>query len=256
VNKVYLFISDVHLGLRTKDIENKKERLLVDFLYYAKENCDELFIAGDLFDYWFEYKKVYQKGFFRTLTALQDLTENGVKVHYFIGNHDFMHSNFFRDEIGAVMYEGPLYTELNGKKFYIAHGDGLVKNDFGYLILKKILRNKSLQKIYSWIHPDIGISLASNTSKTSREYTAKKDYGEQDGLFETAKAKIDEGMDYVIFGHLHRRMFKEYKQGFYINLGSWLENPCYGIFKNNLFEIVDLEYPSIQKEKNGKKEII
>jgi len=239
MNKVYFFISDIHLGLQKKNIEEQKERLLVKFLNFAQNNCNELFIVGDLFDYWFEYKRVYQKGFFRTLTALQDLTEKGIKVHYFIGNHDFMHDNFFRDEIGVILYEDSLTASLNDKKFFIAHGDGLVKNDYGYLILKKILRNKTLQTFYSWIHPDIGISLASRTSKTSREYTGKKDYGEEDGLFDAAKVKIDQGYDYVLFGHLHQRMFKEYKQGYYINLGSWLDNPCYGVFRNNSFEIVD-----------------
>ena len=239
MNKVYFFISDIHLGLQKKDIEEQKERLLVKFLNFAQNNCDELFVVGDLFDYWFEYKRVYQKGFFRTLTALQDLTENGIKVHYFIGNHDFMHSDFFKDEIGVILYENSLTASLNNKKFFIAHGDGLVKNDYGYLILKKILRNKTLQTFYSWIHPDIGISLASRTSKSSREYTSKKDYGEEDGLFDSAKLKIDQGYDYVLFGHLHQRMYKEYKQGYYINLGSWLDNPCYGVFQNNKFEIVD-----------------
>jgi len=235
----YLFISDIHLGLQSKAIENRKERLLVNFLRFAQENAKELFIVGDLFDYWFEYKKVYQKGFFRTLTALQDLTESGVKVHYIIGNHDFMHRNFFRDEIGTIMYEDSIKTELNGKKFFIGHGDGLVKNDYGYLILKKILRNKILQKFYSWLHPDIGVSLASSTSKSSRDYTSKKDYGEEDGMFEAAKGKINDGFDYVLFGHLHNRCYEKYKNGYYINLGSWLDEPCYGVYKNNKFEIVD-----------------
>jgi len=235
----YLFISDIHLGLQSKAIENRKERLLVNFLRFAQENAKELFIVGDLFDYWFEYKKVYQKGFFRTLTALQDLTESGVKVHYIIGNHDFMHRNFFRDEIGTIMYEDSIKTELNGKKFFIGHGDGLVKNDYGYLILKKILRNKILQKFYSWLHPDIGVSLASSASKSSRDYTSKKDYGEEDSMFEAAKGKINDGFDYVLFGHLHNRCYEKYKNGYYINLGSWLDEPCYGVYKNNKFEIVD-----------------
>jgi UDP-2,3-diacylglucosamine hydrolase len=239
VNDAYLFISDIHLGLQSDELEKKKERLLVNFLNYARDIGKELFIVGDLYDYWFEYKKVYQKGFFRTLTALQDLTENGVKVHYLIGNHDFMHRNFFKDEIGAVMYEDPVERVLNGKKFFIGHGDGMVKNDLGYNILKKVLRNKGLQKIYSWIHPDLGISIASNTSKSSRDYTSKKDYGEEDGLFEAAKVKIDEGYDFVLFGHLHRRCNLKYKNGVYINLGSWLDAPCYGIFKDDKFEIVD-----------------
>ncbi len=239
MNDAYLFISDIHLGLQSDELEKKKERLLVNFLNYARDIGKELFIVGDLYDYWFEYKKVYQKGFFRTLTALQDLTENGVKVHYLIGNHDFMHRNFFKDEIGAVMYEDPIERVLNGKKFFIGHGDGMVKNDLGYNILKKVLRNKGLQKIYSWIHPDLGISIASNTSKSSRDYTSKKDYGEEDGLFEAAKVKIDEGYDFVLFGHLHRRCNLKYKNGVYINLGSWLDAPCYGIFKDDKFEIVD-----------------
>lgn len=241
----YLFISDIHLGLQSSAVEKRKERLLVDFLKLAQEEAKELYIVGDLFDYWFEYKRVYQKGFFRTLTALQDLTENGVKVHYLIGNHDFMHRNFFREEIGAIMYEEPVEVLIDGKKFFIGHGDGLVKNDYGYLILKKIMRNKLLQKIYSWLHPDLGVSLASNTSKSSRDYTTKKNYGEEDGLFEAAKLKIDEGFDFVLFGHLHNRCFIGYKKGFYINLGSWLDVPCYGIYKNNKFEIVDFGNPSL-----------
>ena len=141
MNKTYLFISDIHLGLQSKEIEDKKERLLVKFLEFAKDNCDELFIAGDLFDYWFEYKRVYQKGYFRTLTALQNLTEKGIKVHYFIGNHDFFHKDFFEKEIGVYLYHNGKEFLLNGKKFFIGHGDGLVKNDLGYNILKKILRN-------------------------------------------------------------------------------------------------------------------
>jgi UDP-2,3-diacylglucosamine hydrolase len=239
LNKKYYFISDIHLGLQSKEEEYKKERLLVKLLEYIKDSADELFIVGDLFDYWFEYRKVYQKGFFRTLTALQDVAEKGVKIHYLIGNHDFMHRDFFEKEIGTILYEGPLDINLNGKRFFIAHGDGMVENDFGYLILKKILRNKFVQKMYALIHPDFGVKLASNTSKKSRDYTAHKYYGEKDGLFETAKKKIDEGFDYVIFGHLHKRMFEEYKEGYYINLGSWMSAPCYGIFQNNRFEIID-----------------
>lgn len=239
MNNSYIFISDVHLGLQSPEMEKAKERLLVKFLQFARDNCSELFIVGDLFDYWFEYKRVYQKGFFRTLTALQDLTENGIKLHYLIGNHDFMHGDFFQKEIGAELYENGFEKVLDGKRFYIAHGDGLVKNDYGYLILKKVLRNKGIQKLYSLIHPDLGVSLASRTSKQSRDYTSKKDYGEVDGLYESAKKLIDSGYDYVLFGHLHRRIYQEYNQGTYVNLGSWLTQPCYGIFKNNKFEIVD-----------------
>ncbi|OGU99773.1 MAG: UDP-2,3-diacylglucosamine hydrolase [Ignavibacteria bacterium RIFOXYB2_FULL_36_7] len=239
MDKTYLFISDVHLGLRSKEEEKQKENLLIKFLQFARENCDELFILGDLFDYWFEYKHVYQKGFFRTLSSLHDLTERGIKIHYIIGNHDFMHRDFFEKEIGVKLYEKDIEAQLNGSRFYLAHGDGLVKNDIGYKILKKILRNKLVQKVYSVIHPDLGIALASRTSKSSRDYTSKKDYGETDGLFEFAKKKIDSGFNFVLLGHFHQRRFKQYKNGFYINLGSWIDEPCYGIFQSNKFEIID-----------------
>jgi UDP-2,3-diacylglucosamine hydrolase len=239
VSKQYLFISDIHLGLQSKEIEAEKEKLLVKFLEFAESNCDELFIVGDLFDYWFEYKRVYQKGYFRTLSALKNLTDKGIMVHYFIGNHDFLHRDFFEKEIGAIMYRDAVKFSLNEKKFFIGHGDGMVENDAGYKILKWVLRNKITHWLYSLLHPDFGIWLASRTSKSSREYTANKDYGEVDGLFETAKKKIDQGSDYVIFGHLHKKVFKNYNNGCYINLGSWLDEPCYGIFNKEGFKIIN-----------------
>ncbi len=241
MSKTYFFISDIHLGLQEKEIEVKKEKILVEFLKFAQVNCDELFIVGDLFDYWFEYKRVYQKGYYRTLTALKDVSEAGVKIHYFIGNHDFLHRDFFETEFGANLYHNPINLELNGKRFFIGHGDGMVENDTGYNILKWVMRNKFFQWMYSLIHPDWGISLASSTSKSSRDYTERKDYGEVDGLFETAKKKIEEGFDYVIFGHLHKRVFEEFKNGKYINLGSWLDKPCYGMFKEQSFEVINLK---------------
>ncbi len=237
--KKYFFVSDLHLGLQDKEKEDRKEKLFVEFLRFAKSEADELFILGDLFDYWFEYRRVIQKGFYRTLAGLKDLTEAGVTVHYLIGNHDFLHRDFFETDIGVRVYNNSVIKELNGKKFFLAHGDGMVKNDIGYKILKKILRNKFLQRIYSYIHPDVGISIASSTSKKSRDYTAEKNYGEIDGLFEAAKNKINDGMDYVIFGHSHVRSFENYKHGYYINLGSWLSEPGYGIFSENSFEIID-----------------
>ncbi|MCB9249261.1 MAG: UDP-2,3-diacylglucosamine diphosphatase [Ignavibacteriales bacterium] len=229
----------MHFGLLSAEEEKLREQKFVNFLKFAKNNCDKLFILGDLFDYWFEYKRVIQKGYFKTFSALADLTEAGIEVHYLIGNHDFMHRDFFEKEIGAKVYENEVKIELDGKKFFLAHGDGLVENDLGYKILKKVLRNKNIQKLYSLIHPDFGIWLASSSSKKSRDYTTHKSYGENDGLFTAAKKIIDEGFDYVLFGHSHIRKIEEYKNGKYINLGTWLDRPCYGIFDNNKFEIID-----------------
>jgi len=235
------FVSDLHLGLESKERENYKEKIFVDFLLNLPDEPGTLYIVGDLFDYWFEYKRVVQKGFYRTFTALKSLTEKGWKVHYIIGNHDFLHRDFFPAELGVQLYLDPIETEIGGKKFFIGHGDGLISNDLGYKILKKILRNKLSQFLFSLIHPDFGIWISSFSSKTSRNYTSTKNYGENDSLFEVAKEKISAGYDYVIFGHSHRKKREEFDRGYYINLGSWLEKPCYGKFENGKFEIIDLD---------------
>jgi UDP-2,3-diacylglucosamine hydrolase len=214
--------------------------LFTEFVYKIHNDAKALFILGDLFDYWFEYRRVIQKGFFRTFTALKDLSESGTQIHYLIGNHDFLHRDFFESEIGVNVYQSDLKIELENKNFFMGHGDGLVKKDIGYLILKKVLRNKFIQSLYSIIHPDLGIAFASGTSKKSREYTKSKNYGEIDGVFEAAKIKIDEGFDYVLFGHTHEKADEKYKQGRYINLGTWLRQPCYGKFDGEQFSIIDL----------------
>ena len=168
MSETALFISDLHLGLESPQKEKLKERKLVEFLHFANGKTGKLFIVGDLFDYWFEYRRVIQKGFFRTLTALQDLTEAGVEVNYLIGNHDFLHRDFFNKEIGVNLYQSELTATINGKKFFIAHGDGLVENDFGYKVLKKILRNEITQRMYSMLNRVFEIGLSSSQSKNSR----------------------------------------------------------------------------------------
>lgn len=192
----YYFISDLHFGLLSHSEEVERELKFVEFLNSIHGSAKELYILGDLFDYWFEYKKVIQKGYFRTFTALNDLVRSGTKVHYLIGNHDFMHRDFFEKEVGVRLYQKDIEVELDSTKFYLAHGDGLVKNDYGYLLLKKIFRSKLAQNLYSLIHPNLGIKIAQSTSKTSRDYTGNKDYGEEDGLFNFAKTKIDSGFDF------------------------------------------------------------
>ncbi len=233
------FVSDLHFGLLSKIEEKEREIKFVKFLEYIAKDATQLFIVGDLFDYWFEYERVIQKGYFRTFTALQNLTDAGIKVHYIIGNHDFMHRDFFDKELGVKVYENPIKITLEGKKFFIAHGDGLVKKDFGYKILKKILRNKTAQKFYSLIHPDLGIWLASSTSRKSRNYTSEKNYGETDGMFLTAEKLLAKGFDFVVFGHSHKKKEIEINDGKYINLGTWLTKPYYGKFINGKFDVME-----------------
>lgn len=235
----FYFISDIHLGLSDPKTERNKESVLVSFLD-SINNAEVLFIAGDLYDYWFEYRRVYQKGFFRLLNSLYNLRARGTEIVYVIGNHDFMHRDFFSSEIGAVMIENDFTAELNGKRFYISHGDGLLKGDYGYKLLKMVLRNKRIQWLYSLIHPDLGISLAGHSSKTSRQHTSSRTGLETDGLKDKASEILSSGFDYVLFGHTHRRVMQNIGGGWYVNLGTWLEKPCYGKFENDIFTINDL----------------
>ncbi|HPN39482.1 MAG TPA: UDP-2,3-diacylglucosamine diphosphatase [Melioribacteraceae bacterium] len=239
MNTTVYFISDLHLGLQNKEAEEIKELKLIQFLDYINKTGNKLFILGDLFDYWFEYKYVLQKGYFNIFTKFKQLTDNGVEIVYLIGNHDFFHNNFFESYLNVKVVKAEYELNYENKRFFLGHGDGLVKKDTGYKILKKILRNRLFQFLFYLIHPDLGISVAKNTSKTSREYTEYKDYGETDGLFETAKIKIDMGYDFVLFGHSHIRDNKTYKGGQYLNLGTWLNKPCYAKYENNKLELIN-----------------
>jgi UDP-2,3-diacylglucosamine hydrolase len=231
------FISDVHLGFKSRKEDRKTEDLLIGFLEKISADAETLVIVGDLFDFWFDYRKVIPKNFYRTLTAIGKLVEKGVKIEYIIGNHDFGHFRFFNEEYGIKPREKDIEIEYNGKKFFLSHGDGKSNNDMGYRMLKKILRFPLNQKLYRLLHPDAGIWLASGSSRKSRHYTDSKDFGKTDGLQEFAFRKIDEGFDYVIMGHRHKLEYTAHNKGFYVNLGSWMKEPYFGIFDGHSFEL-------------------
>jgi UDP-2,3-diacylglucosamine hydrolase len=222
------FISDVHLGLGTKDREKEKENLLLGFLREIRPGADMLIIVGDLFDFWFEYSTVIPKGFHRTLAALQDFTDGGIAIHYLAGNHDFWMGDYFATELGVQLHFDPFEITLGGKRVYLHHGDGLAHNDLGYKLVKPVLRNKWNIRLYRWLHPDIGVPLARGSSRTSRDYTTSKEYGEGDGMFELAKGKIEEGVDIVVMGHRHKPDLQMIGTGTYVNLGDWISYNTYG----------------------------
>ncbi len=233
----YYFFSDVHLGLESPEKEKLKESRLTEFLQSIREDAKEIFIAGDLFDCWIEYKYVVPKGYYRLFTKISELTESGVKINYIAGNHDFWKGDFFKDEFGIDICHTHIEREIDGKKFFIHHGDGFAHNDTGYRILKKILRNKLSQRLYSMIHPTIGIRLAKGTSETSRKHTSVKDYSEKDGLKDRAFEMLESGFDYVIMGHRHKPKMLEHANGYYINLGDWIDHFSYGVYKEGKFEL-------------------
>jgi len=238
---MYFFISDVHLGYEMRDKDMLREDLLLTFLKKIKQECSTLFIIGDLFDFWFEYKTVIPKYFYRTLSALKDYTDSGIEVVYLMGNHDFGHQDFFESELRIHVIKDDLERTIENKKFYLSHGDGKSHNDAGYRILKKILRSKTCQWLYFKLHPDIGIKLASNSSKSSRNYTQNKHYGKTEGMEEFAEQKIHEGFDFVVMGHRHRVVMETRGNGVYINLGDWLKNYTFGTFDGYEFKILNVK---------------
>jgi UDP-2,3-diacylglucosamine hydrolase len=239
-NKKYYFFSDVHLGLKSKEEERLKETRVVNFLDSAKTDAEKIYIVGDLFDCWIEYRKVVPKGYYRLLAKLNELVELGIEINFLSGNHDFWLNTYLRDDVGLNIFYEPVIFEKDNKKFFVAHGDGLSKGDTGYKIIKKILRSPVNQFLYSLIHPDIGIKLAQGSSRTSRVHTGDSSRG-SDRMKEFGVKKIEEGFDYVIMGHHHKPQNIEISRGngkgFYITLGDWIKNDSYGVFENGNFEL-------------------
>jgi len=241
--KKYYFFSDVHLGLKSLEIEKSKEKMLVSFLDKIHPDCEKLFIVGDLFDCWIEYRKVVPKGYYRLLAKINEFVESGVEVDFFSGNHDFWLNTYLRDDVGMNLFYQPVETTLDGKRFFIAHGDGLGKGDTGYKAIKWILRNRVNQFLYSLIHPDIGIWLAQSSSKTSRHQTSDVYLAHGcSSMQEYATKKILDGFDYVVMGHYHKPQNIEISAdgsriGHFITLGDWIRNYTYGEYSQGNFEI-------------------
>lgn len=236
MKNAYYFFSDVHLGMSSKEEEKTKEKILITFLESIRADAKEIFIVGDLFDYWIEYKNAVPKGYYKVFAKISDLIDDGIKITYLAGNHDFWKGKYFKDEFGIDINFDPIERTLDSKKFFIHHGDGLAFKDTGYKILKKVLRNPFSQFLYRWVHPDIGIRLARKTSKTSRTHTHNKDYSSKDGLQEFAKQKLNQGYDFILMGHRHFPTITKYGEGIYVNLGDWIDNFTYVKFKEGKFE--------------------
>ncbi|HEY3876489.1 MAG TPA: UDP-2,3-diacylglucosamine diphosphatase [Candidatus Kapabacteria bacterium] len=241
----YYFISDVHLGYGPREEDRQREARLVRVLDGIIDNAKKgevggLFIVGDLFDSWFEFASVVPRRHVRSIAAFARIAEL-VPVEYLMGNHDFGHRDFFEKELSIPVHRGDIERALLGKRFYIAHGDGKAKNDTGYLILRKILRNPFLQACYRIIHPDLGIRFAEWISARSRAYTDQRDaLKKQDGLLSFAEKLIEQSdVDFVVMGHRHSPMIVPFPKGTYVNLGDWIRNYTYGVFDEEGFRIVN-----------------
>jgi UDP-2,3-diacylglucosamine hydrolase len=235
------FISDVHLGLEPPGREKEKQRRLIGFLDHASRDASHLFILGDLFDAWIEYRTVVPKGFHRVLAKLHDLAEGGVETHFLVGNHDFWVRDHLSADLGIKTHAEAFGIELDGKKIFLHHGDGLDPRDRGYLFLRKLLRNRLAIWLYGWVHPDIGVALARSSSRTSRGYTTTKDFGEGDGMRAAAARLIGDGYDMVIMGHRHVPCQEKVGTGTYVNLGDWITHNTYARLSGGTLSLLTWE---------------
>jgi len=217
------FISDVHLGAHSPAEETARESRLLDLLEQVGTDGERLYILGDLFDFWFEYRHVIPAAGLRVLAALRGLTEQGVEVHYLAGNHDFAIGAFISDTIGCRIHREPIDLEWNGTRFHLHHGDGLAGKDTGYRLMTRVIRSRAAKWLWRLIHPGLGFAIANRVSGTSRRYTSGKDFGSDTRTHSHLDEMAARGYDYIIMGHSHLAEERRLDAGgTYINLGSWL----------------------------------
>lgn len=224
--KIY-FASDLHLGVPGYEESRKREEKFVKWLDEIKKDAAEVYLVGDLFDFWFEYKTVIPKGFVRLQGKMAELSDSGIIVHVFTGNHDMWMYDYLPKELGVKLYHAPVEREINGKKFFIGHGDGLGPGDKGYKFIKKVFRNKFCQWCFARLHPNFGIGLANYFSRRSRNKTKHESHylgDEKEFLVQFCKEKLKEKKyDYFIFGHRHLPIDMKIENSRYINLGDWIQ---------------------------------
>lgn len=240
--KIY-FLSDFHLGVPTPEKSRLRENLIINFLDEIKADAAHIFIVGDLFDFWYEYKTVVPKGYVRILGKLAELTDSGIPVSFFVGNHDMWMKDYFQTELNIPVYFEPKPFEFFGKKFLLGHGDGLGPGDHGYKFIKKIFRNKICDWLFGVLPPYIGMGVANYFSRKSR---AKADNTEEVFLGEDKEWLViyckeilkQQHYDFFVFGHRHLPINFNLSAGsLYINLGDWIKYNSYAVFDGNNLEL-------------------
>lgn len=246
-NKIY-FASDFHLGSQHNQLQ--RELRICRWLSMIEKDAAEIYLVGDIFDYWFEYRNSIPKGHIHFLSKIRELTKAGIKIHFFRGNHDLWMFDYFPKSYNIPVYANPIVQDLYGKTFYIGHGDGLGPSDYGYKVLKKILTNRMCIWLFSMIHPTIGLALMKYMSSRSRR--KKKDINrflgpKREWLVQHAEKVLKEQpIDYFIFGHRHLPIDFPLSQGSrYVNLGEWYKYNSYAVYDGN-----SLDYKFFENE-NG-----
>ncbi|MES2780987.1 MAG: UDP-2,3-diacylglucosamine diphosphatase [Bacteroidota bacterium] len=241
-NKIY-FASDFHLGVPDHASSLEREKRVVRWLDEVSEDATDIYLVGDLFDFWFEFKTVVPKGFTRLLGKMSEIADKGINLHVFHGNHDLWMFGYFEKEIGCKVYSKPITVELMGKKFHIAHGDGLGPGQRGFKFILGIYRNYFFQRLFAFFHPNIGITIANWFSHRSKQntFTENQVYlgDDKEYLMLYAKEQLqkDTAIDYFILGHRHYPFDKTIGVCHVINLGDWMEYNTYVVFDGKTAEL-------------------
>lgn len=240
--KIY-FSSDNHLGAPTPEASLPREKKFVQWLDEIKEDAAAIFLLGDLFDFWFEYKTVVPKGFVRVLGKLAEISDSGIPIHFFVGNHDLWMHDYFEKELNIPTYREPKEFKIGNKTFFIGHGDGKGPGDKGYKRMKKVFENRVFKWLFRWFHPELGMRLAQYLSVKNKLISGEEDKkflgDENEWLALYAKRKLEtKHYDYFVFGHRHLPMQIEVgPTSTYYNLGDWITHFTYGVFDGNSFEL-------------------
>ncbi|MEO9533092.1 MAG: UDP-2,3-diacylglucosamine diphosphatase [Crocinitomicaceae bacterium] len=244
--KIY-FASDFHLGAPNYESSLEREKKIVRWLDEVKKDADEIYLLGDVFDFWFEYKRAIPKGFVRIQGKIAEITDAGIPVHWFIGNHDMWIFDYIPKELGVQMHRTEVVREVNGIKVFIGHGDGLGPGDRSYKMIKKIFRNRFCQWMFARLHPNFGIGLANLLSRKSRAATGEKDatfYGEdKEMLIQFCKEKLkSEHYDLFLFGHRHLPIEHPLNEkSKYVNIGDWISYYTYGVLEDQDFKLIEFK---------------
>lgn len=240
--KIY-FSSDNHLGAPTRKKSRPREDKFVRWLNEVEKDAAAIFLLGDLFDFWFEYKHVVPKGFVRVLGKLGELRDKGIPIYFFVGNHDLWMNDYFEEELDIPVYHKPQQFTFNDKTFFIGHGDGLGPHDKGYKRMKKVFTNPIAKWFYRWLHPDLGVPLGQYMSVSNKAISGEEDtrfLGEEnEWLVQYAQRKLEKThYDYFIFGHRHLPMkIRLNEHSTYFNLGEWISYYTYGVFDGKNFDL-------------------
>ncbi|MBN8702062.1 MAG: UDP-2,3-diacylglucosamine diphosphatase [Bacteroidetes bacterium] len=241
------FASDFHLGVPDYETSLVREKKIVKWLDEIKQNAKEVYLMGDLFDFWFEYRSAIPKGFARLQGKIAELTDAGIPVYVFTGNHDMWMFDYLPKELGVQIIRKSIVKVYNNKKFFLAHGDGLGPGDHGYKFIKRVFANPFCQWLFARLHPNLGIGMAKFWSKKSRVANIEKDeifLGEdKEWLVQFAREELKkENFDYFIFGHRHLPLdIKLNEHSRYVNLGEWVKYFTYAVFDGNTLELRKFE---------------